>query len=87
VAVPLVKASVLTAIKDLQGCSYNEFEAYTAYQDFSSDHIELTDFREDSCRRVTSGFTWCLFAIVWGIQLYDRRNLVNAAMDKFLSIN
>ncbi|WP_024529220.1 hypothetical protein [Serratia fonticola] len=80
---PEIKASVLTDIKDLQGCSENEFEAYTAYQDFSSDHIELTDFWEDSCRRVTSGFIWCLFAIVWGIQLYDRRNLVNAAIDKF----
>ncbi|MFZ1875034.1 MAG: hypothetical protein WAU54_20000 [Chania sp.] len=78
-----IKADVLKEINDLKSGSYNEFEAAVAYNDFSSEHIDLADFWEDNCRKVTSGFVWCLFAIVWGIQQYDRRNLVNAAMDKF----
>lgn len=78
-----IKAEVLADINELKRGSYSEWEACTAYQEFTSDYIDLSDFWEDSCRRVTSGFIWCLFAIVWGIQQYDRRNLVNSAMAKF----
>jgi hypothetical protein len=78
-----IKAEELSNINDLKQGSYSEWEASVAYHEFSSEYIDLSDFWEDSCRRVTSGFTWCLFAIVWGIQQYDRRNLVNGAMGKF----
>ncbi|MDP8640082.1 hypothetical protein [Serratia marcescens] len=78
-----IKAEELASINELKRGSYSEWEAGTAYQEFSSEYIDLSDFWEDNCRRVTSGFIWCLFAIVWGIQQYDRSHLVNGAMGKF----
>ncbi|CAI1702949.1 Uncharacterised protein [Serratia fonticola] len=79
-----IKAEVKEAIDSLKGESEDEWSAVAAIREFYSDHIDMCDFWEsDSCRRASFHYLWCLYAIVWGIQLYDRRNLVNSAMDKF----
>lgn len=78
--------TVREQIKDLQNCSSDEWEAVSAYRDFSSEHISLEDFFEDNCREVTHGYIWCLYAIVWGIAKYDTKKLVDKAIGTFLAV-
>lgn len=81
-----VKREVTESIQDLKNVSCDQWDAVSAVRDFSSDYIDLTDFFEDPCSEYRSGYIWCLYAIVWGIQMYDRQKLVGPAMDKFLAI-
>ena len=82
-----VKSTVNMEIADLKKAGDDEFEAVIAVREFCSQYIEIYDFWEgDSCRRPTSGFLWCLYAIVWGIQAYDREKLLTPAINKFLAI-
>ncbi|WP_447877544.1 hypothetical protein [Serratia fonticola] len=79
-----VKARVKEEIDELKSNGEDEWSAVAALRDFYCEHISMDDFWESGNCRITSfHYLWCLYAIVWGIQLYDRRNLVNSAMDKF----
>ena len=82
-----VRDTVKAEIEELKNAAGNEFEAVVAVHEFCSEHIELDDFWDgSSCRRPTTGFMWCLYGIVWGIQSYDREKLLTPAMKKFLAI-
>lgn len=47
------------------------FEAVTAVRDFEHEDFRFTDFFEHSIEDYTYHFTWCCFALRWGIQQYD----------------
>lgn len=60
---------------DNQILSYadNEHEAYKAVYDFEWEkEFFFQDFLEIDSTEYTFGYIWCLYAIVWGIQQYDK---------------
>lgn len=51
----------------------SEEEAHKAVADFESEHgYEFSDFWEHDLTKPTYHYIWCLYAIVWGIQQYDK---------------
>ena len=48
-----------------------EWECVSALNDFDSEHYEFIDFWEYSNSEYTYHFVWCLYAIVYAIQMYD----------------
>ena len=52
--------------------SDNEYEAMNAAIGFEFEGHEFRDFWECNCREYTYRFTHNLYAIVWGIQQYDK---------------
>ena len=51
----------------------DEWECITAYREFSSELFDLTDFFDGfSGMEKTYHFIWCLYAIVFAIQCYDK---------------
>lgn len=51
-----------------------EHLAYAAVSDFSYKDFEFVDFFDaGSTQRYTYHFIWCLYALVWGISLYDQQ--------------
>jgi len=50
----------------------NPYDGYTNAMDFECKGFRMRDFWECDCDEYTYGFEWCLFAIVWGISLYDK---------------
>jgi hypothetical protein len=50
----------------------DEYSAVAAIREFDSDHINFYDFWESDCTEWNHHYIWCLYAIVWGIQEYDR---------------
>jgi hypothetical protein len=51
-----------------------EHRAYDAVSEFSEGDFEFVDFFDaGSTNRYTYHFIWCLYAIVWGIGLYDEK--------------
>lgn len=50
----------------------DEAEAYRNIVDFEHDGFTFSDVWEISGRAYTFRFVWCLHAIVWGIQQYNR---------------
>lgn len=68
------KKKVKPAWKDIKsqliGCG-DEYECINAIRNFDSEYMELHDFWEYDNTEYTFHFTWCLHAIVWGIQQYD----------------
>ncbi len=80
---------VAEEIATLKRNSNSEWEAASAIDGFSSEHISIYpyDFWEtSSCRRLQSGFIWCLYAIVWGIRQYDMLKLAESSINKALPI-
>jgi hypothetical protein len=69
-----VQTSVWEEIEDqVLGASEFECEARHAVEDFHSEYeFSFSDFWETSLQEYTYHFEWCLFAIVWGIQQYDK---------------
>lgn len=54
----------------------NEFEAYTAVQDFDFEDFRFEDFFDGGgTESYTYHYIWCLYAIVWGIRQYDERQI------------
>ena len=51
--------------------SDNEFEAYKAANEFEYEGFRFHDFWETNLKEYTYRFIWCLYAIVYTIQLYD----------------
>ena len=49
----------------------DEHAACAATYDFKSEGFRFQDFWEHNLQEYTIGFTWCLRAIVWGINQYD----------------
>jgi len=56
---------------DLLHCE-DEYECVVAIRDFESNGFRFEDFWESSCEEYTFHYIWCLLAIVYGIQLYDK---------------
>lgn len=54
-----------------------EFRARQAVEDFSCDGW-ISDFWEASLQDYTLRFTWCCYAISWGIEQYDRAAIAKA---------
>lgn len=55
-------------------CHENEYEARQAVRDFTSTHqpdFEFGDFWERNLTEYTHRYTWCCYALVWGIKQYD----------------
>ncbi len=50
----------------------DEWSAVVATREFDSEHIDFYDFWESGCSEWRYHYLWCLYAIVWGIQEYDR---------------
>ncbi len=69
-----VKAEAWEEVKDEIICkSEFECEARHTVDDFVSNYgFEITDFWEECLNEYTPRFIWCLYAIVWGIQQYDK---------------
>lgn len=53
-------------------CNDCEYEAMKAAYDFRCNGFEFTDFFEVNLKEYTFHFIWCLYAIVWAIQQYDK---------------
>lgn len=68
-----IKDDVESLISEVQ---QNEWHAVTAINNFHSHYAPnlLEDFWGNSCKEYTYHFKWCLYAIVWGIQNYDKPN-------------
>lgn len=49
-----------------------EYAAISAALEFRSEDWDMQDFWEYDCGENTYHFVWCLYAIVWGIQQYDK---------------
>jgi len=58
-------------IQELLDCE-GEYECISAMHNFCSEHIEFSDFWECTNTEYTYNYLWCLYAIVWGIQQYDK---------------
>lgn len=55
-----------------------ENQSYQAIHDFSHDGFRFDDFFDSGgTERFTYRYLWCLYAIVWGIQQYDRYHKEN----------
>jgi len=52
--------------------SKDEFEAIEAVRNFSFEDIDFCDFWEIYEKPYTYHYIWCCYAIVWGIQQYDK---------------
>jgi len=50
----------------------DEYECVNEMRNFYSDKIRFDDFWEYDCQIFTYHFIWCCYAIVWGIQQYDK---------------
>lgn len=50
----------------------DEYEAVTFIRDFECNDFVFSDFWEYNCQEHTFHYLWCLHAIVWGIQQYDK---------------
>lgn len=48
-----------------------EQAAHEAARDFSHDGFEFRDFWESDLKEYSFRFTWCCYALAWGIQKYD----------------
>lgn len=53
----------------------NGYEAHEAVYSFDDEHGILSDFWEDNCEEYTGNYLWCLYAIVWGIEQYDKKKM------------
>lgn len=62
-----VESEVLSRIYD------GEWPASQAVYDFEHDGFRFQDFFEYSLRDYTYRFTWCCYALAWGIAQYDER--------------
>lgn len=72
---PEERRSLRLALEDevLAYADSGEYEAKRAAGSFDHDGFALTDFWEVDCSKYTVQFIWCLYAISWAIQQYDRR--------------
>lgn len=62
-----VKSEVLSCVYD------GEYRAYDAAYGFKSEYgHQFTDFWESNVEEYTFHYIWCLYAIVWGIEQYDK---------------
>lgn len=68
------KAERLEEVQDQVLCYAEDglHEAMRAALEFKSDDWNLNDFWEYSLEEYTHHFIWILYAIVWGIQKYDK---------------
>lgn len=62
----VIEMNVLSAIED------GEHAARQAVEDFDHKGFRFTDFWECSTSEYTHQFIWCLYAIVWGINKFDK---------------
>jgi len=52
----------------------NEYEAHERASGFSFKDFQFSDFWECDLKEYTFHYLWCLYAIVWGIKQFDKRN-------------
>lgn len=69
-----VAAELWSKIEDevISAADEGEHEAYDAIWSFDDDTIFQDFFDGGGTERYTYRFIWCLYAIVWGIQQYDK---------------
>jgi hypothetical protein len=70
-------AQLVEAVKEqlLDNDFQFESEARQAVEDFEFEDFEFSDFWEHDLQDYTHRYTWCCYAIVWGIQQYDKVNI------------
>lgn len=57
---------------EVLSCNENEYEAVQAAMDFTYNGTQpFQDFWDVSIKEYTYSYTWCCYAIVWGIMQYD----------------
>ena len=59
-------------VDDLLYVATNEYDAISAINNWDYPKFPLDNFWECSCMKKTYHFIWCLYAIVWAIQQYDK---------------
>ena len=67
------KARCWNEIEDSVLHCTNEYEAYDAIGSFEYEGFTFVDFFEYNTKEYTFKFLWCLYAIAWGIEQYDRK--------------
>lgn len=80
------RRSLWDAIEDevIGVMSDGEHYAYQAANEFSwkhpetDDHYEFRDFWEHDCTEYTHSIIWCLYALAWGIKVYDEAKKAEA---------
>jgi hypothetical protein len=74
-------AELRQAVEDevLSCADYSETEAYRAAEEFEHNGFRFTDFWEVDLKEYSYRFVWCCYALAWGIQQYDDRNVPVAA--------
>ncbi len=70
------EAEVMEHLEDDVLNQETEQDAYIAASSFESHYgHEFQDFWEYNLREYTYRYIWCLYAIVWGISVYDNKKL------------
>ena len=59
--------------EEVLSCSESEHDAIDAALGFQNEFFDFTDFWEVDLKEYTFDYIWCLFAIVWGISVYDKQ--------------
>lgn len=77
--------NVRDLVRQLKGSSYSEHEAYAACENSEDPEEILTDLWECNFKGYTHHYLWACYAIVWGIQQYDRKKLTDKAVSTFLA--
>ncbi len=68
-----LSAEVWREIEDeVLSCSESEHDAMDAALSFHNEFFDFTDFWEVDLKEYTFDYIWCLYAIVWGISVYDQ---------------
>jgi hypothetical protein len=71
------EAELRQSVKDdILDCVEDEYSAVEAIRNFTYEDEEVfTDFFEHSLESYTYHYLWCCYAIVWGINQYDKLKL------------
>lgn len=71
--IPLnVRADVWMDLSNRVLCAETEQDAHQYADSFESNGFRFCDFWEHDLKKYTYQFIWCLRAIVWGIDLFDK---------------
>lgn len=57
---------------ELTECEYDEYSSTQMIRDFEHEGFSFVDFWEHNLKDYTFHYVWACFAIVWGIEQYDK---------------